>query len=57
MDQNTDFRELFRRVVKQLRLSPEVAQELLQRILKILSEDSGAVVCAQTKEESEEMKP
>ena len=55
MDQETKFRELFQSLVKQLQLSPEVAQKLLQRILKILSGagDFENKDCAQTKEESE----
>lgn len=31
-----DFRELFRRLVERNQLNPEVAEKLLQKILKIL---------------------
>ena len=32
-----EFRELFQRIADQYELAPDVAEELLQRILKILS--------------------
>lgn len=38
MDGEDQFRELFQRIVELYQLSPETAAELLQRILKILSE-------------------
>lgn len=41
MDQNTDFLELFQSLVRQLKLSPEIAQKVLRRILQVLSGDSG----------------
>ena len=39
MDQETEFRELFRSLIDRLRLSPEIAQIILQRIIQILSGD------------------
>lgn len=38
MDGEDRFKELFRRIVELYQLSPETAEELLQRILRILAE-------------------
>lgn len=57
MEQDTEFKELFQSLIKQLRLSPKIAQNLLYRILQALSGDPGENDCAQSnEEESEEMK-
>ena len=37
-----EFRELFRRLVEIYKLKPEVAQELLRRIMEILHGEDGA---------------
>ena len=37
-----EFRELFRRLVEIYKLKPEVAQELLRRIMEILHGENGA---------------
>ena len=41
MDINAEFRKLFKFLIEQYQLSPEIAQKLLQKILQILSEDTG----------------
>lgn len=53
MDQDTEFRELFQSLIKQLRLSPKVAQDLLQRILQALSGVPEKKSCAQSNENIE----
>ena len=40
MDDEDRFRVLFQRIVEMYQLSPEIAAELLQRILRILEERS-----------------
>lgn len=40
MDGEDQFRELFQRIVELYQLSPEIAAELLQRILAILAGES-----------------
>ena len=35
--EDQEFQELFQRIVEQYALAPEIAEELLQRILNILS--------------------
>ena len=41
MDGEEQFRELFQRIAELYQLSPEIAAELLQRILHILANHSG----------------
>ena len=41
MDIDAEFRELFKFLIEQYQLSPEIAQKLLKRILQILSENAG----------------
>ena len=51
MDPDYDFGKLYRKLVHQLQLSPDVAEMLLQRILKILEQEKQGVIY---REESEE---
>lgn len=41
MDEEDRFRVLFQRIVEMYQLPPEIAAELLQRILRILEERSN----------------
>ena len=53
MDKNTGFGKLFQMLIEQHRLSPDIAQMLLQRILQILSEAADKSDCTQSTAESE----
>lgn len=55
MDKDTEFRELFQFMIEQYQLKPEIAQKLLQKILRILSEYTDESDDSQSNKEREEM--